>query len=176
MFYVGITRARKKLYLSYAERRFRFGELTFSEPSCFLDEISEELSERRRKQTASPATPKQPAYTPPSGYRPAAASLRASRSVPNRPATGGFSRPPQQSKPVFDDMPRNESFSQIPPPASFSRPNIRAGQKVRHAQFGVGSVLSAAERTTGEWQAVVQFQSVGRKQLLLRYAKLEVVG
>lgn len=185
LFYVGITRARKKLYLSYAERRFRFGELTFSEPSCFLSEISDELSERRRNQTATPtapATPKQSAYSAPAGYRPAAASrpvahrpAPSSRPAPSRPApASGFARPPQQSKPVFDDIPRSESYSQIP--SVNSRPNIRAGQKVRHAQFGVGSVLSVVERTSGEWQAVVQFQSVGRKQLLLRYAKLEVIG
>ena len=42
LFYVGITRAREKLYLMHAEKRYRFGEITYPPPSVFLDEISED--------------------------------------------------------------------------------------------------------------------------------------
>lgn len=160
LFYVGITRACKQLFLSYAERRFRFGELAFNEPSCFLDEIPSDTLEWKRGDSLR-RTPK---------------SADASRPAPFITRHNSqFTKPARTEKPFYDDIPRNESYSQLPPPAN-SRPNIRAGQRVRHAQFGIGTVNSVVERTSGEWQAVVQFQNVGRKQLLLRYAKLEIIG
>lgn len=160
LFYVGITRACKELYFSYAERRFRFGELAFNEPSCFLFEIPNDTLDWSRD--ASSNRPQRLNET----SRPAPFSAQNNPRIP---------KPQQTEKPFYDDIPRNESYSQLPPPIN-SRPNIRAGQRVRHAQFGIGTVNSVLERTSGEWQAVVQFQNVGRKQLLLRYAKLEIIG
>lgn len=53
LFYVGITRAKKKLYISYAKQRMRYGYSTFSAPSPFLAEIPEELFEQRHSLTNS---------------------------------------------------------------------------------------------------------------------------
>jgi DNA helicase-2/ATP-dependent DNA helicase PcrA len=53
LFYVGITRAKKKLYISYAKQRMRYGHSTFSGPSPFLSEIPEELFEQRHSLTNS---------------------------------------------------------------------------------------------------------------------------
>ena len=49
LFYVALTRAEKKLVLSYAESRYRWGNLTLSEPSRFIEEIDQSLIERTRK-------------------------------------------------------------------------------------------------------------------------------
>ncbi len=176
LFYVGITRARKQLYLSYAERRFRFGEIMFSSPSCFLNEISSDDIVWKSGKSSAVRRPA-PFESPKSQFSDQKSSSSKTQHSKHH-SSGGFSsqtRSKKSTKPMYNDLPARESYSQIPPPVS-SRPNLRAGQKVRHPQFGIGSVLSVQERTTGEWQAVVQFQTVGRKQLLLRYAKLEIIG
>lgn len=55
LFYVGITRAREKVYLSYARQRRRFGETMANMPSRFLDEIPDELFEYEQRRTGKPA-------------------------------------------------------------------------------------------------------------------------
>ena len=142
LFYVGITRARTKLYLSHAERRFKFGELSYAQPSKFIGEISEHLIEYK---TGGPAFQK---------------------AAPSKPLEVKIIR-----QPFFDDIPAEESFSQIPPPPM---PKLRVGLKVRHAQFGVGTI----QALTGEGakaQALVYFPTVGKKHLMLQYAKLQPV-
>ena len=49
---------------------------------------------------------------------------------------------------------------------------VRVGMRVRHAQFGVGTVL-AVEEHTDDYKVTVRFNSVGQKKLLARFAKLE---
>ena len=65
----------------------------------------------------------------------------------------------------------SDSYSQIEPDAPIM---IKSGMNVKHNQFGIGKV----QMVSGEGekkQAVVVFDSVGKKQLLLKYAKLEIV-
>lgn len=143
LFYVGITRARQKLYLSYAERRFRFGELIFAQPSRFIGEISEELLELK------------------------VGNMNFQQSTPRKkPIDVTIIR-----QPFFDDIPKEDFFSQVPP----TSPKLRVGIKVKHAQFGVGTV-QALSGEGSKAQALVYFPTVGKKHLMLEYAKLQIVG
>jgi hypothetical protein len=77
----------------------------------------------------------------------------------------------QKSKqsPFFDDISQNEeSFSQIEPDGF----EIRAGMKVIHGKFGKGTVHSVSGNGEKR-EAIVIFQGIGKKQLLLKYAKLQ---
>ena len=158
LFYVGITRAEKKLYLSFAEKRYRFGELVFSEPSKFINEINPDLLEWKAGGLKIPA------------QQYASTSLKNTNQY--RPAHSTFTKN-TSPKPFFDDLASSssDSYSQIEPDAPIM---IKSGMNVKHNQFGIGKV----QMVSGEGekkQAVVVFDSVGKKQLLLKYAKLEIV-
>jgi DNA helicase-2/ATP-dependent DNA helicase PcrA len=184
LFYVGLTRAREQLVLTYAERRYRFGELSFSRPSMFLSEIPPENfapssrpmaggSGRRGTETGNrkPET---------GGQRPSAGGQRPTASS-QRPSASGQ----QQS---YSQLPASENYSQLPPedvPASIPRRGVtsrpggpvnqfRTGMRVKHPMFGVGQIESVSG-TGQNAKATVLFFSGQRKQLMLAYARLEVV-
>lgn len=120
--YVGITRAREQLVLSYAESRRRHGEYSYNRPSRFLSELPRDaLREVRPRSRLSQA----------SQY--------------------GMSRQTLAEKPA-----------------------IKLGATVRHERFGIGVVLAAVG--SGDHARVqVQFEDVGMKELVLSFAKLQVL-
>jgi len=146
LLYVGITRAERRLYLSYAQRRYRFGELSFTAPSMFLKEIAPHTLEY----------------------------VDSSISTAKRQSDYGMIQSPkpkvQKPTPFFDDLSGiDDSFSQIEP----VRSELRPGMKVIHGQFGAGTIQSVSGEGEKR-QATVIFQGIGRKQLLLKYAKLQI--
>jgi DNA helicase-2/ATP-dependent DNA helicase PcrA len=113
LFYVGITRAMRQLYLSYARRRAVFGAQTFGMPSRFLDEIPADLLEEPKEMV----------------FRPGAISTRWERSsVTSASATGGGGRW-EQSR----GMRRERETA--PTGVRF-----RLGEDIVHAAFGDGVV------------------------------------
>jgi DNA helicase II / ATP-dependent DNA helicase PcrA len=153
--YVGVTRARTRLVLTSAARRRVFGDYQATQPSRFLEEIPADLVEQELSAYSSPYA------APRSGaggwdYRPNPYG-RGGRG-------GGSSR-------VRD---REESFAYEHEDQSVPG-GLRSGAKVRHGQFGVGTVLSV-EQLDDDMKVIVRFASVGTKTLRAKYAKLEMVG
>jgi DNA helicase-2/ATP-dependent DNA helicase PcrA len=145
--YVGMTRAQSQLVLTSAARRRVFGEYQSTEPSRFLDEIPTELVERL---TPTYASSYQGSFnhghyefrTNPYGRKGKAAR---------------FKEPETSYKYEDEDQ---------------SIPGLRSGMRVRHAQFGVGTVVSVEEHND-DMKITVRFNLVGVKKLLAKYAKLE---
>jgi len=168
LFYVGITRARQELVLSYAERRYRFGELIFSRPSMFLSEIDQEaFAPSSRPMTRSGASPRPSAprpSAPRSGGRSSGGSSVGWRSgtPPQAP------RAPKSSGSEYSQLPQGESYDQT------SSAGIKVGQRVKHPMFGVGTVL-AVGGSGQNTKATVEFSNGKRKQLMLAYARLEIL-
>ena len=140
LFYVGITRAEDKLYLTHARQRRRAGDFMYGRLSHFVDSIPPELLEARQ--------------TP--GLQ------RSSDSTPHRsrPRGGGFEGDGRYA--VIEDEP---GYNQ-------DAPRLVKGERVAHATFGSGSVVEV----TGfgkDTKVTVDFDQVGRKKLLVRYARLE---
>jgi DNA helicase-2/ATP-dependent DNA helicase PcrA len=148
LMYVGVTRARQKLHLTWANTRYRYGELTYSARSRFLDEIdkSQVLEESSSSRHAAP-------------YR-----RDEGRPIPSRPPAPVRKKP--ESGHVFfaDPLPDYENESQI----SF---NARVGSRVVHESFGRGKIMSI-DGSGENARAVVDFESVGRKHLMLKFANL----
>jgi DNA helicase II / ATP-dependent DNA helicase PcrA len=144
--YVCITRAREKLILTGAARRRIFGDYQGTEPSRFLDEIPPELMER--------VEPAAPAQRWGQGYE-----LR--NPYGRRPGSGPGSGRAKENSPVYDYA--SEDQSSMP---------VRPGMRVRHAQFGVGTVV-AVEEQSDDYKVTVKFASVGTKKLLASFAKLQ---
>ena len=147
LFYVAITRARKQAILSYAENRYRWGNLTSCEPSRFLEEIDESCIELPHK-------PAHRSSTFGGGFH------KPSKFTNSRLTTNTAKKP--------DAQPRMEHFESSPVE------DIQAGMQVIHAQFGQGKVLSI-EGTGGNRKAVVFFAAIGQKNLLLKFARLKIV-
>jgi DNA helicase II / ATP-dependent DNA helicase PcrA len=143
--YVGMTRARTQLVLTGAARRRVFGEYQASRPSRFIDEVPAELLEAVEPPPARSYQPGLPQY-----------GLRANPY--GRPGRGGRAR--EEAPFAYEDEDQS--------PAT-----LRPGARVRHPQFGVGTVLSV-EELADDLKLVVRFSSVGSKTLRAKYAKLEM--
>jgi DNA helicase-2/ATP-dependent DNA helicase PcrA len=148
LFYVGMTRAERRLFLTSAARRRVFGEYHSTEPSRFVDEVPAELVER-----IAPVLQ--------SGYQGNFAHAHYEfRTNPYGRGGRGARFREQQEKYSYEDEDQSAAAG------------LRPGMRVRHAQFGVGTVLSVEEHTD-DYKITVRFNSVGQKKLLARFAKLE---
>jgi DNA helicase-2/ATP-dependent DNA helicase PcrA len=166
LLYVGITRARKQLVITSAARRRVFGEYQNTEPSRFIEEIPLDLVEQDLPAVSSSYSsgsrsggwgeyranpygrPRQPA----AGYR---GHLRQGYGA-QAGADDGAKVPTQNFKYEEEDQ----------------TPGLRPGARVKHAQFGSGTVVSV-EDLEDDQKLVVRFASVGTKTLRAKYAKLE---
>lgn len=149
LFYVAITRAEKKLRISYCLSRYRYGSLNQCEPSRFLDEIDPRYLKMNGKKKVAEET-KQPLagrffnqFQKPAGAK-AAATVAKTEHVPS------------------------ENF--VPSPQQM----IQVGKKVEHAKFGFG-VVRSLDTSAPEKRAVINFETAGEKTLLLSFAKLMVI-
>lgn len=160
LFYVAITRAMKRLTLSYAENRYRWGDLIFCEPSRFLDEIRPDCIEMATKHAkASPHIQSNNDFI-------------IKNSIAKKPM------PAKETAPL---VPRNlkkiSKISEKEAPAVFDASDaeeIQAGMQVEHQKFGKGKVLNVEGKGPNK-KVTVFFQVVGQKQLLLQYAKLRII-
>ena len=154
--YVGMTRARRKLYLGSANRRRWYGEYRASIPSRFIDEVPAELLERVEPSGSALYQPGLWAGRRSGGYS----------AYGERPSTAARRGPTR----VREDTPAYAYEDE-----DQSRPgHLEAGRRVRHAKFGIGTVVSV-EPMDGDLRLVVRFSSVGAKRLLAKYANLEIL-
>jgi DNA helicase II / ATP-dependent DNA helicase PcrA len=146
--YVGMTRAESRLILTGAARRRVFGEYQSTEPSRFLAEIPAELIERIT-----------PAYSSTYQGNFAHAHYEFRTNPYGRKGKGAKFR---EEGPSYSYEDEDQSMMA----------GLRPGLRVRHAQFGVGTVISVEEHTD-DLKITVRFNSVGQKKLLAKFAKLE---
>jgi DNA helicase-2/ATP-dependent DNA helicase PcrA len=147
--YVCLTRARERLVLTGAARRRIFGDYQSTEPSRFLSEIPEELMDR-----IEPVAP--PRWQHP-GYE-----LRNPYGRRYGGGGGGRGRRDSEAEKAFDYAQEDQSTTA----------NVRTGMRVRHKQFGIGTILDV-ENQGDDTKVTIRFLSVGTKKLLVRYAGLE---
>src|SRR5436190_10590897 len=153
--YVGMTRARTQLVLTGAARRRVFGEYQSMEPSRFMDEVPPRLVERI--EPAFPTSSYQSSFG--GGY---GRSNSYGRTPTYHRTAGSFgSKTPEAPSYSYEDEDQSSLLG------------LRLGAKVRHPQFGIGTILSV-EELADDVKLVVRF-SVGPKTLRAKYAKLEMV-
>jgi DNA helicase-2/ATP-dependent DNA helicase PcrA len=156
--YVGMTRARSQLVLTGAARRRVFGEYQSMEPSRFMDEVPAELVDRIEPAASSSyLSSYQGSFGGSFGRR-----GPTGRGSGDRNFNRGGSRT-REAEPTYAY--ENEDQSALL--------GLRLGAKVRHPQFGVGTILSV-EELADDVKLVVRF-AVGSKTLRAKYAKLEMV-
>ncbi len=161
LFYVAITRAKVKLTLSFAETRFRFGTLIPCEASRFLEELPSEFI-----QFMAPAKVAAPARK---------FNLDDERSSFNASPSLKAQLGNQRTQVPLHLTPVNKAK---PAPSDFVADNtdgLEAGQMVEHQRFGTG-VVNSVEGKGMEKKAIIDFKDYGKKVLILRFAKLKIVG
>ncbi len=170
LFYVGITRAEDRLFLSHAFRRTTWGDSSVSVPSRFLGDISTDLLDmanagQRRNQAVGRASSWGSTQTTwsTSGAR----SNRAPAPAPDR----------WQNDPVRDDLPRPYADIEepAPEPARSSVAQFKTGQRVRHKKFGEGTVIESKMMGQDE-EVTVAFPGTGIKRLAASFAGLELLA
>ncbi|CAM5271772.1 MULTISPECIES: DNA helicase PcrA [Streptomyces] len=141
--YVGITRARERLYLTRSAMRSAWGQPSYNPPSRFLEEIPAAHVDWKRTGATAPVS-----SGPVSGV---AASLSSSRSRSSASGASGFATRRTSEKPVVQ---------------------LAVGDRVTHDQFGLGTV-TGVKGTGANAEATIDFGDTKPKRLLLRYAPVE---
>ncbi len=175
LFYVAITRAKTHCYLSYALCRFRYGQMEFSSPSRFLNDIDSRYLDWRKSMAIGGRSIDDDVELPWNRK----SSLFGNGAAQERPRPF---RPtistPKPVPPITRPVPPSVATSPERPSASSASPvssRIAVGKHIVHNRFGRGEILHI-EGTGDGTKATVRFENVGTKQLLLKFAKFEVIG
>jgi DNA helicase-2/ATP-dependent DNA helicase PcrA len=177
LFYVVITRAKQRLWITYANTRYRFGNLVQNEPSRFIDEIPSEHLDRSfagggaRNQGSFGGNNASAFDRMNGGGFGGGGAAQAERKYgppPNKKETKPAYIPP---KPYVKTIEHNPS----PDFVASDTTALQVGQKVEHQKFGFGEV-TGMEGSTHNPIATVKFQYNGEKKIMLNYAKLRIVG
>ncbi|WP_368489003.1 DNA helicase PcrA [Clostridium sp. BJN0013] len=149
--YVGITRAKENIYMTFADTRRVFGKMVSYEQSSFIDEISSELKEYDdfRKSDIS--------------------------SFVNKSLSKNIFSPTKKS--VLNNIPPKRetlSVNNIPQGNYLKPENIKEGIKVKHKKFGVGTIVSISKRDE-DIKLTIVFDNMGIKNLMYGVVPLEAV-
>ena len=147
LFYVAVTRAEKQVTLSYAQTRFNNGQRMGGEISRFVEEIDPEYLEMP-------------------------ASRRAASTATTLPRAFFNAGKPSQATPKPQAAPKPRAAAVPNSPAQIGA--IMPGMKVHHDKFGSGKVLQV-EGNGDSRKAIVFFEGIGQKQLMLKFAKLTII-
>ena len=165
LFYVALTRAETKLVLSYAESRYRWGNLTLSEPSRFIEEIDQSLIERTKKASFRGTSSFNEGFNfsnPFSkNFQEKKEFQRKTEEKQNTPININRASTSQNSVNTSDFIAANPD-------------DIQEGMRVLHQKFGQGEVLKV-EGIGPNKKATVLFDECGSKQLMLKFAKLNIL-
>lgn len=172
LFYVALTRAEKQAYLTYAERRYRFGNLSDTEPSRFIEEIDERYLHYLTHTLSNPNYRYKPLID-----RDIFGEVDKSKLRLQKPISG---TPPSKNTPTGDEQQRLRKLKPVNSIQNAS-PNrsiyneLEVGTTVYHERFGKG-IIKALEGVGNDKKAQVNFESGGLKNILLRFAKLTIIN
>ena len=154
LFYVAVTRAEKRLTLSYAAVRNRFGSVQSSDPSRFLNDISPFYLDIRG---GKPSMVRPPNYAAPEG-----------NSIKQNIQQSKQQQQQKQTATPAVNLPTNIRF--VPTPTY----QLKEGQNVLHQRFGSGKILMI-DGKSDNLIATIAFDVMGEKRIMLKFAQLMVV-
>ena len=149
LFYVAVTRAEKRLFLSFATTRFKWGQFIDSEKSRFIDEIDERYLEKHE-------------------HYPSFELKKSKKFVYNK------------KQPSVDKLQLNIKNRKLKKVTNISNNDfsdtskIQNGMNVKHSSFGIGKVITISGEGASR-KATVFFKGIGQKNMLLKFAKLEII-
>lgn len=176
LFYVAITRAKHRLWLTYANTRYRFGQLVQNEPSRFIEEMPEQHIDKSYAGGGARNN-----FNSDMG----SAFERMQRGVGFGNSAAGAEKkygPPPSKKPnakpeYLPITPPSAKVVEHKPSGDFvasDTSNLQAGQEVEHQKFGFGTVAKV-EGSAHNPVATINFKLNGEKKIMLNYAKLRIL-
>ncbi|HEX5667339.1 MAG TPA: UvrD-helicase domain-containing protein [Chitinophagaceae bacterium] len=179
LFYVVITRAKTRLWITYANTRYKFGSLVQNEPSRFIDELPEQFIDRSfagggiRNQGLGGS-----AYDRMHGGWKNNSSGGGGRNNQAWEAEQRYGAPPKSTTPSFMPPKAPPKVVEHVPSADFKpsdTSSLEAGMKVEHQKFGFGEVVKM-EGAAHNPIATIKFDNNGEKKIMLNYAKLRIIS
>jgi len=173
LFYVALTRAEKQAYLTYALSRYRWGKLVDSEPSRFIEEIDEKYVENLTPTEERRINPMLSedifGDTPPN-------KIRFKKAVQPKIQKKVSKKEPENFKlSIPKKLKKVEKTTAVSENTNLFDGELAVGNFVKHLRFGKGEVLKI-EGKGGDVKAEIRFEVGGVKKLLLRFAKLQIIG
>ncbi len=176
LFYVALTRAEKQAYLTYALSRYRWGKLVDSDPSRFIEEIDEQFVENITPKEERRINPMLSAdiFGDDDSYSPS--TIRFKKAVQPK-----FQKKEMKKKkePVNFELSAPKKMKKVSATSGDATNlfdgKLTVGNRVKHLRFGKGEVLKIEGKGT-DVKAEIKFEVGGVKKLLLRFAKLDVIG
>jgi DNA helicase-2/ATP-dependent DNA helicase PcrA len=156
LFYVALTRAEKGAFLSYAQTRFKFGNITYADPSRFINEIPQDYIEM-------------PEARPPRNF----AGIKLNQDQLSD--SSGRSSIPLGKKLVSLQKASTSLNTSTKQRTIQGSKDVKEGQTIEHLRFGRGEVIKV-DGIGPSKKAVILFTKHGEKQILLKFAKLKIVG
>jgi DNA helicase-2/ATP-dependent DNA helicase PcrA len=170
LFYVAVTRAKKHLWLTYANTRYRYGQLVQNDPSRFIDEMPEDQIDKSSSGGG--------ARNQSSGWGSAYDRMQGGNNKSWIDPEKASSKKAEGSKPSYLPVvpPHTLNKNHIPS-ANFTACDpsaLEAGNKIEHQKFGFG-VIKEIEGSAHNPIAIILFDKNGEKKIMLNYAKLSIV-
>jgi len=176
LFYVAVTRAKQRLWLTYANSRYRFGQLVQNEPSRFIDEMPEDSID---KTYAGGGARNHAGSEWGSAYERMQRGFgNASQQAANKYGPAPAKKPASSRPEYLPIQPLAPKVVAHIPSADFTpsdTSSLEVGQKVEHQKFGFG-VVKAMEGSAHNPVATIDFAQNGEKKIMLNYAKLRIVS
>lgn len=157
LFYVAITRAEKRVTLSYSTTRYRWGNLIYCEPSRFIEEVDAKYLDMPTE-SSSRLFGNEEYSSKPKQY-----STKPKETFVQRPVVG-------KNLVKINSASKNTSDFDTE-----SLRSLQVGMEVEHDRFGKGKVINMDGDFPNN-KTTVFFEGVGQKQLLIKFAKLRIVG
>ena len=161
LFYVAITRTKLKLWITYANTRYRFGTLVQNEPSRFINELPEVHINKSYAGSGLKNLGK--SWTSGSAHERMNRGFGADKRDENKKP---FYLAPKNRQQTVDHTPSKEFIAS-------DTSSLQAGQKVEHQRFGFGEVLKV-EGSAHNPVATISFEKNGEKKIMLNYARLRI--
>ena len=171
LFYVALTRAEQQAYLTYTVSRYRWGKLIDAEPSRFIEEIDDQYLDN--------VTPFQEQRFNPMLDASIFGDIEPNKVRFAKPKTPCINKKTERQKPEGFKISSPKKFKPVEKSNSSASNlfdgKLAVGNIVNHQRFGKGEVLKI-EGVGGNVKAEIKFEVVGVKKLLLRFAKLKIIG
>ena len=176
LFYVVVTRAKQRLWISYANSRYKFGSLVQNEPSRFIEELPESHLDRSfagggTRNNSGFSRPQGSAFERMNGGWNSASNAEKRYGPPpgkKSAETPSYMKPQSPYQKVIEHKP-SEDF------VASDTSGLQVGQKVEHQKFGFGEVIKM-EGAAHNPIATVKFEHNGEKKIMLNYAKLRILS
>ncbi|MFZ6024423.1 MAG: ATP-dependent helicase [Bacteroidota bacterium] len=178
LFYVAVTRAKQKLWLTYANARYRFGQLVQNDPSRFIEEMPEQYIDKTyagggaRNNAGSDMGSAFERMQRGFGFGGNSNAAAAERKYGPPPSRKPSAKP--EYLPVQPVAPKVVTHVPSADFVASDTAQLQAGQKVEHQKFGFGTVASI-EGSAHNPVATILFEKNGEKKIMLNYAKLRIV-